>query len=105
MEVWGWLMPLKLRLGSGIDKDRPDYTVYCGEWDLGRIYQTCGRPDNLRWKRRGWEDDIPPVGWMADLGSALGSALRNARCFLTRSALRGAVSAMPFSASWGMRGT
>ena len=28
-------MPLKLRptgLGAGIDKDRPDYTVYCGEW-------------------------------------------------------------------------
>jgi hypothetical protein len=31
-------MPLKLRptgLGSGIDKDRPDYTVYCGEWRVG----------------------------------------------------------------------
>ena len=29
-------MPLKLRptgLGSGIDKDRPDYTVYC--WRAG----------------------------------------------------------------------
>ena len=29
-------MPLKLRptgLGSGIDKDRPDYAVYCGEWE------------------------------------------------------------------------
>ena len=29
-------MPLKLRptgLGSGIDKDRPDYTVYSGEWE------------------------------------------------------------------------
>jgi hypothetical protein len=28
-------MPLKLRLtgvSSGIDKDRPDYTVYCGGW-------------------------------------------------------------------------
>jgi hypothetical protein len=23
--------------------------VYCGEWDLGRIYQTRGGPDNLRW--------------------------------------------------------
>ena len=35
-------MPLKLRptgLGSGIDKDRPDYTVYTGEWDVGRIYR------------------------------------------------------------------
>jgi hypothetical protein len=47
-------MPLKLRptgLGSGIDKDRPDYTVYSGQWDVGRIYQTRGGPDNLRWRR------------------------------------------------------
>jgi len=44
-------MALKLRptgLGSGIDKDRPDYTVYCGGWDGGRIYETRGGPDNLR---------------------------------------------------------
>jgi len=35
-------MPLKMRptgLGSGIDKDRADYTVYCGGWDVGRIYE------------------------------------------------------------------
>src|SRR5215208_6191513 len=40
-------MPLKLRptsLGSGIDKDRPDYTVFIGEWEIGRIYQTRGGP-------------------------------------------------------------
>ena len=36
-------------LGSGIDKDRPDYTVYCGGWEVGRIYQTRGGPDSLRW--------------------------------------------------------
>ena len=45
-------MPLKLRptgLGSGIDKDRPDYAVYYGGWDGGRIYQTRGGPDSLRW--------------------------------------------------------
>ena len=45
-------MALKLRptgLGSGIDKDRPDYTVYTGEWDVGRIYETRGGPDSLRW--------------------------------------------------------
>ena len=44
-------VPLKLRptgLGSGIDKDRPDYTVYCGGWAIGRIYETRGGPDNLR---------------------------------------------------------
>ena len=46
------LMPLKLRptgLGAGIDKDRPDYTVYCGGWAVGRIYETRGGPDHLRW--------------------------------------------------------
>jgi hypothetical protein len=46
-------MSLKLRptgLGSGIDKDRPsDYTVYTGEWEVGRLYQTRGGPDSLRW--------------------------------------------------------
>jgi hypothetical protein len=45
-------MPLKLRptgLGSGIDKDCPDYSVYSGEWEIGRIYQTRGGPDSLRW--------------------------------------------------------
>ena len=45
-------MPLKMRptgLGSGIDKDRADYTVFTGEWEVGRIYETRGGPDNLRW--------------------------------------------------------
>ena len=40
-------MPLKLRptgLGSGIDKDRQDYTVYTGGWDIGRIYEVRGGP-------------------------------------------------------------
>src|SRR3954454_2966714 len=40
-------MPLKLRptgLGAGIDKDRPDYTVLTGKWEIGRIYQTRGGP-------------------------------------------------------------
>ena len=35
--------------GSGIDKDRPDYTVVIGEWEVGRIYETRGGPDSLRW--------------------------------------------------------
>ena len=45
-------MPLKLRptgLGSGIDKDRQDYTIYSGGWDNGRIYEVRGGPDHLRW--------------------------------------------------------
>jgi hypothetical protein len=36
------------RPGSGIDKNRPDYTVYTGEWEVGRIYQTRGGPESLR---------------------------------------------------------
>jgi hypothetical protein len=45
-------MPLKLRptgIGSGINKDCSDYTIYAGEWEVGRISQTRGGPDNLRW--------------------------------------------------------
>ena len=36
-------------LGAGIDKDRPDYTIYSGGWAVGRIYETLGGPDHLRW--------------------------------------------------------
>jgi hypothetical protein len=45
-------MSLKLRssgLNSGIDKDRPDYIVYSVEFDIGRIYQAGGGPENMRW--------------------------------------------------------
>jgi hypothetical protein len=42
-------MALKLRptgLGFGIDKDRPDYTVYSGGWDVGDVtavrVDSCG---------------------------------------------------------------
>ena len=46
------LMPLTMRptgLGAGIDKGRPDYTVYCGGWAVGRTYEIRGGPDRLRW--------------------------------------------------------
>ena len=45
-------MALKLRptgLGSGIDKDRQDFTIYSGEWAMGRIYEQRGGPDSMRW--------------------------------------------------------
>jgi hypothetical protein len=45
-------MPLTLRpsgLGSGSNKDRSDYTVYSGQWNVGRNYEVPGGPDNLRW--------------------------------------------------------
>ena len=48
----GRLMPLTMRpagLSSGIDQDRADYTVFCGEWNIGRIYEVRGGPEHLRW--------------------------------------------------------
>ena len=45
-------MPLTMRpigLGSGIDQDRQDFTIYSGGWAVGRIYETRGGPDHLRW--------------------------------------------------------
>ena len=33
-------------LGSGIDKDRANYTVHSGKWAIGRIYQTRGGPQS-----------------------------------------------------------
>ena len=43
-------MSFKLRptgLGAMTDKDRPDYTIYSGDWAVGRIYETRGGPDRL----------------------------------------------------------
>ena len=45
-------MPRKLRptgLGSGIDKDRQDFTIYSGDWAMGHIYQQRGGPESMRW--------------------------------------------------------
>ena len=45
-------MALKLRpsgLGSGIDKERQDYTVYSGGWDIGRITKPAAARSTLRW--------------------------------------------------------
>jgi hypothetical protein len=42
-------MPLKLRptgLGSGAGKDDPDFVVYSGAWQIGRIYERRGFPEN-----------------------------------------------------------
>ena len=59
------MTPLKLRptgLGSGIDKDRPDYTVYTGEWEVGRIYETRGGAVQKSWHAwKAWAklDELP----------------------------------------------
>jgi hypothetical protein len=45
-------MPLTMRptgLGAGIDNDRQDFTIYRGGWAVGRIYETRGGSDSLRW--------------------------------------------------------
>jgi hypothetical protein len=45
-------MALKMRptgLGHGVYKDVPDYGVFCGEWCIGRIYETRTGPESLRW--------------------------------------------------------
>ena len=36
-------------LSSGLDQGRGDYTVFCGEWNIGRIYEVRGGPEHLRW--------------------------------------------------------
>ena len=65
-------MPLTMRptgLGSGIDKDRSDYTVVTGEWEVGRIYETRGGPGSLRWF---WSMTVngPMRGSRGDLAAA-----------------------------------
>ena len=49
-------------LSSGIDRDRADYTVFCGEWNIGRIYERNGFPDEVRffWSLHGVVLTRPP---------------------------------------------
>ena len=51
-------IPRRWNDGSDLAPDRPrlrdrqgppDYTVYCGGWDVGRIYETRSAPESLRW--------------------------------------------------------
>ena len=45
-------MPLTMRatgLASPVDKDRQDYTIYSGDWAMGRIYEQRGSRDSMRW--------------------------------------------------------
>ena len=45
-------MALKMRptgLGSGFYKGDVDYSVFCGEWCIGRIYEKRSSPEHLRW--------------------------------------------------------
>ncbi|MEA2954514.1 MAG: hypothetical protein QOJ58_2 [Alphaproteobacteria bacterium] len=45
-------MPLTTRptgLGHGVYKDDIDYSVFCGEWCIGRIYENRSGPEDQRW--------------------------------------------------------
>ena len=45
-------MALKMRptgLDHGVYKVVPDYSIRCGEWCIGRIYETQTGPADLRW--------------------------------------------------------
>jgi hypothetical protein len=36
-------------LGSGAGKDDPDFVVYSGAWQIGRIYERRGFAEDVRW--------------------------------------------------------
>ena len=36
------------RLSSPVDNDRQDFTIYSGDWAMGRIYEQRGGPDHMR---------------------------------------------------------
>ena len=36
-------------LGHGVHKDHVDYSIFCGEWCIGRIYETRTGPADLLW--------------------------------------------------------
>ena len=36
-------------LGQGVYKDSIDYSVFSGEWLIGRIYESRGGPEHLCW--------------------------------------------------------
>jgi hypothetical protein len=35
-------------LGHGVHKDHVDYSIFCGEWCIGRIYENRSGPESLR---------------------------------------------------------
>ena len=61
-------------LSSGIDKDHPDYIVCSGQWDIGRIYQTRGGPENMRWF---WSMTVNGPMTRSEFSGARASRMRN----------------------------
>jgi hypothetical protein len=69
-------MTLKLRpsgLGSGIDKTRPDFTVFTGGWDIGRIHMTRGGPESALVLVADRERSDHALGKGGDLGRGEGA--------------------------------
>jgi hypothetical protein len=46
-------MPLTMRpsglASTGYYKDHADYLIFCGGWNIGRIYEIRSGPEELRW--------------------------------------------------------
>jgi hypothetical protein len=46
-------MPLTMRpsglASTGYYKDHADYLIFCGGWNIGRIYEIRSGPEDLRW--------------------------------------------------------
>ena len=63
-------------LGHGVYKDDIDYSVFSGEWNIGRIYERHGFPDAVRffWSLHGIvltrPSDIHTDGHMPSLEAA-----------------------------------
>ena len=47
-------------LGSGFHKDNVDYGIFCGEWCIGRIYETRTGPKERLSSRRHPFNSSPP---------------------------------------------
>ena len=99
-------MALKLGptgLGSGIDKDRQDFTIYSGGWAMGRIYEQRGGPDSMRWFWSlhgifGKPADMRADGHAATLERGQGRAGRS--CVRTRSSYAATdLAALPLGGS------
>ena len=40
---------MALTMRPSVYKDKVDYSIFCGEWCIGRIYETRTGPESLRW--------------------------------------------------------
>ena len=43
-----WRLALTMRTTGRASPNRQDFTVYCGDWPMGRIYEESGGPEHMR---------------------------------------------------------